>query len=172
MLFVSVLSSCKKDPIIPNEEELITTLTYTLTPVGGGSAVEFKFLDLDGDGGNAPIITEGVLLANTTYTGSLTLLNETETPADNITLEIAEEALAHQFFYHFSGSDNTITITDVDADGNTLGLKTTFTTTQAGTEQLVITLRHEPTKPNNNNLMTAGGETDIEVTFNVEVELP
>lgn len=30
------LTACEKDdPVIPNEEELITTLTYTLTPSGG-----------------------------------------------------------------------------------------------------------------------------------------
>ena len=44
------LSSCEKDPQIPNEEELITTVTYTLTPVSGGDPVIFSFRDLDGDG--------------------------------------------------------------------------------------------------------------------------
>ena len=36
-------TACEKDdPDVPNEEELITTLIYTLTPDGGGNAVEFR----------------------------------------------------------------------------------------------------------------------------------
>ena len=33
------------------------------------------------------------------YSGSIVLLNETEDPAENMTEEIEEEDLAHQFFY-------------------------------------------------------------------------
>ena len=68
-LFLSVLSSCDKDPEVPNEEELITTLIYTLTPHVGGAPVVFSFQDLDGDGGQAPVIIEGDLMANTIYNG-------------------------------------------------------------------------------------------------------
>ena len=53
LVILSVLASCKKeknDPIIPNEEEVITTLNYTLTPTGGGTAIVLSFQDLDGDG--------------------------------------------------------------------------------------------------------------------------
>ena len=81
------LSSCKPDevPVIPNEEEVITTLNYTLTPNTGGTAIVLSFQDLDGDGGNAPIITGGTLESNKTYTGELVLLNEQESPSGNIT---------------------------------------------------------------------------------------
>jgi len=92
MLFIT---SCEKDepedPIIPNEEEVITTLNFTLTPDGGGTPVVLSFQDLDGDGGNAPTISEGTLDNNTIYNGSLELLNELEDPAEDITLEGAEE---------------------------------------------------------------------------------
>ena len=85
-------TSCNTDdPEIPNEEELITTLVYTLTPQGGGTALEFRFTDLDGDGGNAPTITSDTLAANTVYTGAITLSNESETPAEDITEEVEEE---------------------------------------------------------------------------------
>ena len=33
------------------------------------------------------------------YSGSIVLLNETEDPAENMTLEIEAESLEHQFFY-------------------------------------------------------------------------
>ena len=76
------LFACKDDdenepvtPIIPNEEEVITTVRYTLTPQGGGTASVFSFQDLDGDGGNAPVITADSLDANVTYTGAIEFIN-------------------------------------------------------------------------------------------------
>ena len=169
------LSSCKKeDPIIPNEEELITTLKYTLTPNGGGAAVVLSFKDLDGDGGNAPIIIGGTLVSNKTYTGVLVLLNEQETPAENITTEIKEEDKNHQFFFQTNITGLTVAYSDQDADGNPLGLESTLTTTGAGNGTLTITLRHEPNKSAtgvaNGDITNAGGETDIEVTFDIIVQ--
>jgi hypothetical protein len=171
------LSSCKKDEddvVIPNEEEVITTLKYTLVPNGGGQTVELSFQDLDGDGGNAPVITGGVLEANTTYTGTLTLLNEQESPAESITEEIQEEDEDHQFFFQTNITGLTVAYTDQDADGNPLGLQSTITTTNAGNGTLTVTLRHEPNKSANGvasgDITNAGGETDIEVAFNVTVQ--
>ena len=59
--FIS-FSSCKKDdpvtPVIPNEQEVITTLNYTLTNAFDTTdVVTLTFVDLDGDGGTAPTIT-------------------------------------------------------------------------------------------------------------------
>jgi hypothetical protein len=48
-LFVYACKSDDPEPV--NEEELITTLIYELTPADGGSSVTFSFTDLDGDGG-------------------------------------------------------------------------------------------------------------------------
>lgn len=167
--------SCEKEPpVIPNEEELITTLTYTLTPNGGGAAVVFQFKDLDGDGGDAPVLQSGTLAANTIYTGSLTLLNEAETPVIDITEEVSEEGEAHQFFFQNTVNGVSIAYADQDASGNPIGLATTLTTTDAGQGTLTITLRHEPSKTADGvaggNLLNAGGETDIEVTFDVDIQ--
>ncbi len=176
--FLSVIllatSACKKDdPVIPNEEELITTFTYTLTTTGA-TPVVLSFSDLDGDGGNAPIISGGTLQANTTYTGTIDLLNEAESPAESITAEIAEEKEEHQFFFATDGLDLRFTYEDVDANQQPVGLMTTLITGNAGTGNLRITLRHEPNKSatgvSMGNLDNAGGETDIEVTFPVTVQ--
>jgi hypothetical protein len=175
MLFIT---SCKKDepqdPIIPNEEEVITTLNYTLTPTGGGTPVVLTFQDLDGDGGNAPIITGGTLDSNTTYNGSLELLNEIANPAEDITEEIEEEALDHQFFFQPSVSDINIAYNDMDANGHPIGIATILTTTGTNAGTITIILRHEPAKDasgvSNGDITNAGGETDIEVTFNVDIQ--
>ncbi len=167
------LSSCKKDPEIEDPEEVITTLNYTLTPASGGAAVTLSFQDIDGDGGDDPIITVGALAANTTYTGDMELLNESVSPTDNVTAEVAEEDEEHQFFYQTTGGIN-IAYDDTDANNNPIGIRSTLTTGAAGTGTINIILRHEPDKNasgvSDGDITNAGGETDIEVTFDVTVQ--
>jgi hypothetical protein len=164
------ITSCEKEG--ENDEELITTITYTLTPSGGGSPVTLSFRDLDGDGGNAPVFNVSPLKANTVYNGVLSLLNESESPTEDITTEIKAEDKDHQFF--FESSILTVEYTDQDADNNPVGLTTKLTTTNAGSGKLKITLRHEPNKGANGVkdglIANAGGETDIEVEFNITVQ--
>ena len=131
------------DPEVPNEQEVITTLTYTLKPDGGGDVVAFKFQDKDGDGGNDPVKSVSVLKANTSYTGSFELLNEQESPAENITEEIDKEADEHQFFFESTVAGLTVAYDDKDANGKPVGLKTNLTTKDAAEGTLKITLRHE-----------------------------
>lgn len=174
MVFVS---SCEKDepedPIIPHEEEVITTLNYTLTP-DSGDAVVLTFQDLDGDGGDDPIITGGTLIANTTYSGSLELLNEIESPADDITEEIEEEGVDHQFFFQTTVNDMDVAYNDMDANGHPIGLASILTTNGMNSGTLTIILRHEPSKDaagvSDGDITNAGGETDIEVTFDVDIQ--
>jgi hypothetical protein len=49
-----------------------------------------------------------------------------------------------------------------------------ISTSSAGSGTLTITLRHEPNKDGDNvadgDITNAGGETDVEVTFNIDVE--
>ncbi|MGY5353960.1 type 1 periplasmic binding fold superfamily protein [Wenyingzhuangia sp. IMCC45467] len=174
MLVGLLLTSCKKDdPIIPNEEEVITTLKYTLSPVLGGDDVVFIYKDINGNGTSIDV-TEGVLTKDTEYTGALTLLNETEDPAEDITLEVKKEGVDHQFFFTVP-EGLTINYTDTDENNNPVGLETSIVTsaTFAG-GNLTIVLRHEPNKSaegvKNGEIANAGGETDIEVTFNVDVQ--
>ena len=162
------------DPDIPNEEELITTVNYSLTPIGGGATVVLSFQDLDGDGGNAATITGGTLSANETYSASLELLNESEAPVEDITLEIEEEDLDHQFFFQSTIADLNISYSDMDSSGNPIGLETTLTTGAAGSGTITVTLKHEPMKNaagvSDGDITNAEGETDIEVTFPVDVQ--
>lgn len=168
------LMSCSSDDNNPepvNEEELITTMTVTLTPQGGGTAITLESRDLDGDGPNAPEITvSGNLSANTSYDGVIVLLNETETPAEDITAEVAQEAEEHQFIFSTTGAILAVDYSDADSNGNPVGIVFTMETGDAGAGTITITLRHEPTKPNDGTLAGAGGETDIAQTFNVTVE--
>ena len=148
-----------------NEEEVITTMNVYVNEILAMSST-----DPDGDGPLEPVVTDGVLAASTTYDVRLEFLNELEDPAEDITEEVEEESLAHQVFYSVGGDlDVGVEYANFDTDGNPLGTQITLTTNEAGSGTITITLIHEPMKPND-GLATAGGETDMEVTFNVSVE--
>ncbi len=171
-----VLSSCKKkEPFIPNPQEIITTVTYTLVPDGGGTSVELIFVDLDGEeGGNAPTITGGTLSANQTYTGSLVLLNESVTPTEDVTEEIQEEDEDHQFFFQSTINDLSVAYTDQDSENNPIGLATTLTTGAEGSGTLTLILKHEPEKLEDGvaggDPTNAGGETELQIVFPIDVQ--
>ncbi len=174
ILFISITSCKDKDPDDGPVEELITNLTYTLTPISG-DPVTLTFVDTDGDGGNDPVIAGGTLSANTTYIGSIELRNESVTPGEDITAEIFAEDEDHQFFFSASnGLNATVTYSDQDGDGNPVGLSSTITTGDASSGTLTVTLRHEPNKSGSGvadgEIANAGGETDIEVAFDISIQ--
>jgi len=166
-------TSCSNDDAPVNEEEVITTVTTTL--VGGGQTITLTSRDFDGDGPNAPVVTvSGNLVAGTTYTGSTTFLNELESPAEDITIEVEEEGADHQVFYQLPSSIGTVTYTDTDANGRPIGLNFTLVAgTSGSTGTLTVTLRHLPNKTasgvSGGDITNAGGNTDAAVTFAIAV---
>ncbi|MGL2987127.1 type 1 periplasmic binding fold superfamily protein [Flavobacterium sp. RSSA_27] len=174
LLTVFSFSSCNNDdPEVVNEEEVITTVTTTLT--AGSSVITLTSRDLDGDGPKAPVVTvSGNLKINTTYTGATTFLNETVTPADDITVEVKEEGDEHQLFYQAPVAVGTFTYTDTDKNGKPIGLTFTLKTGAAATTgNITVVLRHLPAKSASGvaagDITNAGGATDALVTFPVAV---
>lgn len=177
VLTVVFFSQCDtEDPEPELEEELITTMRLTFSPVDGGTDVLFIIEDEDGpEGPIEPEYTNGVLAANASYNVSIELLNEAETPVEDITEEIEEEDDEHQFFFLISnGLDLEFAYDDVDGDGNPVGLRSNFFTGEASTGTLTVELRHEPNKSaegvSNGLIENAGGETDIQAIFDVVIE--
>jgi hypothetical protein len=155
-----------------DQVEIITTVRVTL--VGGGQTIILESKDLDGDGPNAPVVTvSGNLLANTSYTGAVTFLNEIQNPAEDITAEVEAEGVDYQVFYQLASGLGTITYTDLDLNGKPIGLTFTLTTGNAGTGNLTVTLRHLPNKSGlgvaSGDITNAGGSTDAVVTYPVWV---
>ncbi|MCG1036705.1 type 1 periplasmic binding fold superfamily protein [Polaribacter sargassicola] len=173
-IILATACSNDDDPEVVNEEELITTVTVTLTSQEDGTEIVLNSVDLDGDGPNEPVVTGGVLAANTIYTGSTKVLNETEDPAEDITEEVLEEGVDHQFFYSFANSLAIATYTDADENGDPIGITFTLSTSSAGSENLTVSLIHEPNKSGegviDGNITNADGETDAEVTFPLTIE--
>ncbi|HNU57129.1 MAG TPA: type 1 periplasmic binding fold superfamily protein [Flavobacteriales bacterium] len=182
LIATAMITACKKDdedPVTPttppvNEEELITTLRLHFHSMGGSEHKMFVFTDLDGDGGNAPVITADTLSVDTMYHVEIEVLNESESPADTITTEIEEEGDVHQFFYQVSGANATVAYADTDANGLPIGLETMWTIGAASNGTVLVTLRHEPDKTavgvSSGDISNAGGETDIAVSFPVVIE--
>tara|TARA_A100000171_G_scaffold52963_1_gene74686 strand:+ start:260 stop:832 length:573 start_codon:yes stop_codon:yes gene_type:complete len=164
------------DPEPVNEEELITTLRVTFTGTGPneGETVVATFKDLDGAGGDAPEVVNPVLSANGTYDVSVVFLNEAESPAENITLEVKKEADEHQVFFVASNLNFTYQYGDQDSNAKPLGLEGSVLIGAAGNGTLQVLLIHEPNKDGSGvsggDPTNAGGETDISVTFNVSVQ--
>ena len=181
ILFTILFTSCNSDDDTPdpvNEEEVITTVIATFVPQGGGTNVTLQSTDLDGDGPNEPAITiSGPFANNSTYSGSVQLLNELESPAEDITEEVEEEALEHQIFYSATNGIGDFTYNDSDSEGNPIGISFSFqsvNTNDSINGIITITLRHEPNKDgegvSEGNITNAGGDTDIQVSFNVTVQ--
>ncbi len=112
------LSACKKDkktdpPSTPPAEtptppEVITTLrVYIYDSLGVPLLGPFSFKDPDGDGGQPGGFLNGgadsviTLNANTTYYAKVVILDETKTPTDSTSNEVAgDESYEHMFFYN------------------------------------------------------------------------
>lgn len=169
--------SCKKDkkntvptPSNPNEEELITSFYITFEDANGILPdVTAAFVDIDGPGGNAPVTFDTIrLAANATYNASITLLNESVNPADDITVEVQEEGADHLFCFDIAGGLNlSIFKTDLDANNLPIGLSSQWITTNASTGTTTIRLKHQPGIKTGD---CALGDTDIELVFETEVQ--
>lgn len=168
---------CKKDEqtVAPTgDNESITTATLTLTskttPTERVSAT-IENLNSNPDLSRATLN----LKANTTYTGVVSLLNKTKTPALDATAEIKQKANEHLFVYTYtaaSGSATAVVVTVTDTDTNPapgpypLGLTTDIKTGTGGTGKINLVLRHQP---NTKNGSPTPGTTDLDVNFNVVV---
>ena len=169
LVVLIVLSSCKKDALPPNEEELITTVVIELTDNQGVKST-FSFKDLDGEGGNAPSQFDPIVLGlNKTYSGKVKFLNESVSPAEDITVEISAEAVDHQVYFTPAGVPITPSNLNLDSKGLPLGITSTWQTGAAAKGTLTITLKHKPgTKAAGDPV--SKGETDVEVAFGVRIK--
>lgn len=172
----SLLTACSKDKDEEeNEEEVITTMKLTFVPAGGGATLTYQVDDPDGPGGNPPTQDEIILAPATTYDVTIQLLNKTENPPEDVTIEVKGEAEAHRFYYEPSGGSNiTVSGLDNDPDGVPLGVTSTWTTGAAATGSIVITLRHyggnPPNKAVSDPVSSSKSSTDIDATFTTKIQ--
>jgi hypothetical protein len=131
--------------------------------------VEARFVDVDGPGGNNPTVFDTIrLAANATYNASITLLNESAIPTQDITAEVEEEGVDHLFCFDLSGGLNvSILRTDADANNLPIGIHSRWSLGTASTGTATIRLRHQPGVKNG---QCDPGETDIELNFHTVIQ--
>lgn len=166
---ISVMTSCEKEDHDHDEEELITSVNVLVTEAGTTNVQTFRFKDADGPGGLAPTVFDSIILnSNKTYTVSLQFLNESVSPAEDITKEIKEEANEHQVYFTATGVALTPSNFDLDTKGLPLGLTSTWAAGAAGRGSIRITLKHKPGTKAAGDPVTKG-ETDVELDFGVRL---
>lgn len=171
---VLFMNGCKKEKIDPNQSELITTvrLKFTNTISSSINPLVYEFKDLDGEGGAAPVKFDDIVLQkNIPYICEVTVLNESVSPADNITNEIKAEANDHQFYF-VPSSSNLLSVSNYDTDtqGLPLGLSSFWVTgLNPGSGTVKVVLKHKPGTKAANDLINKG-ETDIELDFKLIIQ--
>ena len=178
ILFAALLfTSCKKDEEIEptDDNELITRVELKFTDVAANTSLTYTFQDKDGDPKTAPEKFDKIVLnKGVTYTVSVGVYDDTKSPVADITEEIAEESDVHLFVYKTTPAALlTTTILDKDKNGLPIGLSSSILTqSTAGTGKLNLLLKHQP-ELNGVKVKTgqeAGGSTDIDLLFDVEVK--
>ena len=187
VLTLFVFTACEDDEAIPddvNEEEVITDVTLVFTS-DAGAVVTASAQDPDGEGVQELVVKDEIKLqSGTTYTLTFEVMNNLESPGEDIGEEIAEEDDEHQIFFAFSegafsnptgngnidNASDPINYNDTDGNGNPLGLNTTWTAGDPTTSaSFTVRLQHQPDV----KTATSGandGDTDFELQFRLTIE--
>lgn len=168
---IAFISGCKKvdEPEPEENPELITSVELQFTNTANSADVRtFAFRDPDGPGGNAPTQFDTIQLDNNTdWELVVTLLDESVTPAENITDEVEAESDEHQFFFTVSAGLNfIINYNDADVNGDPIGIINTVNTGDVSSGTFTVILKHQP-NTKDGNITT--GDTDVEVVFETEI---
>ena len=175
LALVSSFTSCSDDddPAPVNEEELITNLTLTFTnTTNPGDVVLMSSVAPDGleDGLSTETII-GSFTPGASYALTIGLLNESESPAEDVLNgDIIPEADEHFFAYAVNGLNLTMTrdASDIDGpDGSKLGVNTTWIAGASSFGNLQIRLIHEPSTVDDSDEFgsATGGSEDFNITF-------
>jgi hypothetical protein len=139
----------------------------------GNDFKSFSYKDLDGDGGIAPVVDKISLVANTSYDLSIEFLDESKSPAINITQEVNGESDEHLVL--FTPSTNALgsySYADKDVNLLPIGLMGKYSTMSAGIGTLKVQLRHQPpiNGKNTKDGTPTPGSDDIKIDFQIEVK--
>jgi hypothetical protein len=177
LVAVLLFASCKKDEDIQptDDNELITRVELTFINSATNAIVKYSFQDKDGDPKTAPEKFDKIVLnKGVTYIMSIEVFDDTKSPVKDITYEIDEESDVHLFVYKTTPATLLkTTIEDRDKNGLPIGLTTkVLASSTAGTGKFNVLLKHQP-ELNGVKVKTgqeAGGSTDIDLSFDVEVK--
>ena len=184
-----IISCSKSEPAVVHEHEVFTRVVLEVKKDGETNYTKYTFEveghddhgdddhgdDDHGDDDHGDEHTEVELNTDSTYHVGIFFYNDSDPDnIEDVTLEVIEEADAHQVFYEMTeipgfsiaaASDDT-----KDSNGNPLFLKTTWTTTSETSGDVKAYLIHEPTSKTGSARADFGGATDVEIEFEVHIE--
>jgi hypothetical protein len=175
---MTIFSSCDKHDEHDHDDdhnhgnELITTIRFVFTDTTSGSVDTFSWKQPKGPG--TPITLDTIrLTSGTSYAVRVEVLDESKSPAQNISNEIAQKAKEHRFVYTVSSNRIQLQITDFDTHNPPLelGLKLQANVGVSGdsTATWRAVLKHYSTAvPKTQG--PAAGSTDIDVLFPVLIQ--
>lgn len=175
------------DPVKEDIPELITKATLTFTPVTG-SPVIVTATDPDGQG-TKNITVDGPinLTKGMKYTLTIQMINELAQPSDpeyNITDEVEEEGIEHQFYFSWTegtfgspaGNGNidnradALNYKDTDKNNLPIGLTTEWIASSSvlSDKNFRVVLKHQPELKSATSTFN-DGETDLDIAFTINV---
>ena len=178
---IIILAGCgNNDPKKEDVPELITKVILTFTPTTG-SPVVATATDPDGEGVQS-MKTDGpiALSINTTYLLTIQMINGLAQPNDSaydVTKEVRDKGVEHQFYFNWSANEFTNTVVDYsggsdskDQNGLPLGLTTTWATkgNHVAVSDFQVILKHQPGLKSSTSTVS-DGETDLDITFGLSV---
>lgn len=191
LLSLVVFTSCEEDNVVPeeeHEEEIITDVKLVFTPtntLSGLASVEATAQDPDGEGVLELQVLGSIDLAvNASYTLTYEIMNNEESPGEDIGEEISEEADEHQIFYSFTdgaftsptgngnidNASDPVNYNDSDSNGNPIGLSTAWTTgSSLSSGSFTVRLQHQPDVKTSTSTANTG-DTDFELTFVLNIQ--
>ena len=193
LLLLSGCQDVEDDHDHDHEHEVMTTITLTFSPESGGDDLVFSWADPEDDG--SPVIDDIMLADGENYDVAMSVFNELEEPAEEVTPEILDEADQHQVFFTGSAVQGPATgmnasavveheYADQDEGELPLGLSNRIDAQLGtGSGELIVTLRHMPPESGEavkvaglaedvaeGGFGSIGGANDIQVTFPLTVE--
>lgn len=186
-----LLTGCaKEEEEVPEEEhemEVITDVKLIFTNDNDSNDIVYaRAQDPDGYGVEDLKILDSVNLdVSKSYTLTFEIMNNLETPGEDIGEEIADEDDEHQIFFSFSNdafsdplgngnidnASDSINYNDVDGNGNPVGLSTAWTTASStltgGT--FTVRLQHQPDVKTSTSTANTG-DTDFELEFVLNIQ--
>lgn len=193
LLLASILfTGCNKDddevvPEAENEQEVITDVKLIFTNAADATdVVEAKAQDPDGAGVQELAILDEINLdTSKTYNLTFEIMNNLESPGEDIGIEIKEEDNEHQIFFSFSNNafatptgngnidtaSDPITYNDKDENGSYVGLLTSWTTSSTPLSKgtFTVKLQHQPDVKTATSGAT-DGDTDFDLTFVLNIQ--
>ena len=187
--FLLVISCDKGEPVVVHKHEVFTRVVLEVKKDGETNFKKYTFEveghddhgdddhgdDDHGDDDHGDEHTEVELDTNSTYHVGIFFYNDSDPDnIEDVTLEVIEEADAHQVFYEMTeipgfsiaaASDDT-----KDSNGNPLFLKTSWTTASETSGDVMAYLIHEPTSKTGSTRADFGGATDLQIEFEVHIE--